>query len=612
MNNSSICFTMSRFSKLMSVKILLIFLYLLQPPRLFPQSVEDTYDLLFESYAKSYRGDWTNIGKMIKFSMDSTEIIDKKIPLKISSRSTRGRGGEWDKKKEMFFSRKVTLPQYMYGDTCTVSINSKCENMVNWKFEISGLDENEHILFTDSIHIESRSWKINPISFPLRHEKALKIVIAFADEHPQENQNAWIDRIRISIGNENINPMRVEDFYGGFSTDLNKRYMIPLSFSEDNAILKIQEIKDKQIIGLGECTHGSQEVKEACYQFMRTLISKHSCKAVLFERASDMCLKWDLYVNGMISEEIVPEIEAETRAYFDDCVSFIDFLKWLRRYNETSQSNVHIFGFNTLAQPHVFFYDYFRVLLGEECSQPYLQLLNDKDYKGVIDRVAGDSQLQSVLDTKGFDYLLFLLEESAQTGTIFEENIDREIYMGRRADKIIQLYLKEGDKAVIHAHTSHTNKTSDFFFDVVEEPSMGNYIYSKYGDKYFSIGFQAGGGLYTQDDSFFFSKTVADTLQTPIPTSFEYSALKTNNPYFYYPIDKLPDDISSIRAVGRERKNLNQFFFCSIKKRFHGLVFIRDNSQLHDIEPSPASYTNGLIQFKNKQQQGLLSGSEDK
>lgn len=595
----------------MNVRIFLIFLYLLSAPGLFPQSVEDTYDLRFESYAKSYRGDWTNEARMIKFSMDSTEIIDNKFPLKISSRNTVRRGGVWDEKKEVLFSRTITLPHYKYGDTCTVSINSKSENMANWKFEVRGLDEKEHILFSDSIYIESCSWKINTVSFSLHHEKALRIIIAFKDEQPKENQNAWIDRIRISIGNKDINTMELADFYEGFFTDLNEDYVTSLSFSEDNTILKMPEINNKKIIGLGECTHGSQEVKKACYQFMKTLISEQSCKIVLFERAPDVCLKWNLYVNGLTPEEVGRDIEVETRGFFDDADSFIDFLKWLRSYNETSQSNVHIFGFNTFGQPHLFFYDYFRLLLGEKCSQPYLQLLNDRNYKEVIDLALGDSQLQSVPDIEDFDYLLFLLEESVLTGTIFEENTDREIYMGRRAEKIIQLYLKAGEKVIIYAHTSHTNKMNDFFNDVVEKPSMGNYIYRKYGDKYFSIGFQAGEGLYTQDDESIFSKTVTDTLQTPIPTSFEYSALKVNNPYFYYPTDKLPDGISGMRAVGRERKNINQFFFCSIKKRFDGLVFIRKNSQLHSIEKFPVFYTNGLIQFKDKQQRELLSSTKE-
>lgn len=115
---------------------------------------------------------------------------------------------------------------------------------------------------------------------------------------------------------------------------------------------------------------------------MRALISEDSYKAVLFERAPDMCLKWDLYVNGVISVELKADIEVETRAYFDDEGSFVDFLKWLRGYNGTSQSNVHIFGFNTFGQHYLFFYDYFRLLLGEECSRPYLQLLNANDCKG--------------------------------------------------------------------------------------------------------------------------------------------------------------------------------------------------------------------------------------
>ena len=216
----------------MNVKIYLIFLYLLPAIGLFPQSVEDTYDLRFESYAKSYRGEWTNMARMIKFSLDSTEMVDKKFPLKISSRTTIRRGGGWDEKKEMLFSRTITLPQYKYGDTCTISINSKSENMTNWKFEIRGLDENEHILFADSIYIESRSWKINSISFPPRHEKGLRIIIAFTDEHPKENQQAWIDRIRISIGDKDINAMELADFYGGFPTGLNEEYVTPLSFSK--------------------------------------------------------------------------------------------------------------------------------------------------------------------------------------------------------------------------------------------------------------------------------------------------------------------------------------------------------------------------------------------
>ncbi|HBG40393.1 MAG TPA: hypothetical protein DDW85_03125, partial [Porphyromonadaceae bacterium] len=322
---------------------------------------------------------------------------------------------------------------------------------------------------------------------------------------------------------------------------------------------------------------------------------------------SDMCLKWDLYVNGIISEKIASDIEEELRCFFDDSASFLDFLKWLKCYNSTTRSKVHIFGFNTLAQPQLFFFDYFRLLLGDINSLPYLRLLKKENYRGIIDHALTDARLQSIMEPEDFNYLLFLLNESIEGRTIFNgENENREFDMWKRADKIIQQYLKKDNKVVIYAHSSHINKKNDFFFDVQKKPSLGNYIHKKYGNGYFSICFQVGRGKYTQDDSGVFSKTVIDTLQAPMITSFEFSALVADNSYFYYPAQKLSDDISSVRAIGRERKNTNQFFFCSIKKRFNGVVFIRNSNQLNRIEKYPFFYTNGFMQNKKVQQQKIL------
>ncbi|HBG40395.1 MAG TPA: hypothetical protein DDW85_03135 [Porphyromonadaceae bacterium] len=128
---------MGYYCKLVDLKIILIFLSFLLTFELFSQSIEDIYDLRFESFSKSYRGDWTNSGKMIKFSIDSSEFINEKYPLKISSIQTQ-RNGVLDKKREVLLSRTITLPQYEYGDKCTVFINSKSEDWKNWKFEIRG------------------------------------------------------------------------------------------------------------------------------------------------------------------------------------------------------------------------------------------------------------------------------------------------------------------------------------------------------------------------------------------------------------------------------------------------------------------------------------------
>lgn len=45
---------------------------------------------------------------------------------------------------------------------------------------------------------------------------------------------------------------------------------------------------------------------------------------------------------------------------------------------------------------------------------------------------------------------------------------------------------------------------------------------------------------------------------------------------------------------------LDQFYFCSIKKYFDGLVFIRKTQELNNIESYPSFYIGGLIQHKQR------------
>lgn len=169
-NYRGIKIRMGNNSKLIGLKVRLIILFLLLTVGIFPQSIEDMYDLDFESYAKSYRGDWTKRGAMVLFSIDSMEIVNGKYPLKISSRRTMRHGGIYDEKRELLLSHTVILPSYVHGEICNVSINSKSENIENWKFEVRGVDESEEVLFSDSVYLESNIWKKSSMSFSLHNE----------------------------------------------------------------------------------------------------------------------------------------------------------------------------------------------------------------------------------------------------------------------------------------------------------------------------------------------------------------------------------------------------------------------------------------------------------
>ncbi|WP_379993971.1 erythromycin esterase family protein [Dysgonomonas termitidis] len=587
-------------------KIIVIISFILLPFCLFSQSIEDVYDLKFESFGKSYRGDWMNQGSMVKVTIDSNEVVNGRHPIKIYSKNTWSKNMP-DREKILLLSRTVILPEHVNGSYCKVSINSKSENLINWKFGIKGLDVNENILHSDSLYIESEDWQEHSLSFPLNDIKAVKIEISIIDDDPSDDQNAWLDRVYIDINNQNINACRVDKPGSNADPSLNKEYLIPLSLADTTIARRIPGIEDKKIIGIGECTHGSQEIKHVCFQLMKSLVVQSNCNVILIERPADMSLKWDLYTQGVLAEAIEPEIIQELKCMFDDYESFFNFLQWLRKHNETSEAKVRIFGFDTLADPQTTLYEYFKLLIGDANSLCYLQKLNENDYESIRKYALNDSTLQSSLSSKDFDYLLFLINEAEHNPSkLWGRDDKREYGMWRKTDEIIKIYLKENDKAVVYAHSSHTNKMKDFFSDIFTIPSLGAYIYRKYKDEYFSIAIQVGKGEYTQDDTGAFSKAVLDQLQYPVIESFEYRALKMGNDYFYYPTNKLDNNISSIRVIGRERRGLNQFFFCSLNKRFDGLIFVSKSSKLNNIEEYPFFYTTGLFGLKRAKRKEIL------
>jgi erythromycin esterase-like protein len=178
------------------------------------------------------------------------------------------------------------------------------------------------------------------------------------------------------------------------------------------------------------------------------------------------------------------------------------------------------------------------------------------------------------------------LKESSITlsGDYFNQ---RDYNMWKRTDTIVQLYLNKADKAVIYAHTEHTNKFSSFNQHILKF-SLGRYLSDEYKEQFYSIALQAGEGYYTQDSTISVGKTMTDKLKLPPNHSLEQTCLKTNLDYFFYPANKLPDDILSLRVIHRESRNTNHFHFCYLPKRFDAFVFIKQSHELKFVEKYPA------------------------
>jgi protein TonB len=201
--------------------------------------------------------------------------------------------------------------------------------------------------------------------------------------------------------------------------------------------------------------------------------------------------------------------------------------------------------------------------------------------------------MQYIMD----EYISVLKENNDNYRTQISEN------MALRIDTIVKLFLNEGDKMVIDAHTIYTNKGLDF--DNNEACSMGYYLNKKYGNDYFSASFQVGEGSHTQD-----YKTVTQVLTLDIQLSshdthdykteslpdapsfsFENSGLDTKSDYFYYPSKKIPEGISSLGIYTHHSYNIDAFRNCIIPKHLDALVFIRKSSPLQ-VCSSDSNFTS--------------------
>lgn len=582
-------------------QVLLMFLLMASVQIVFSQSLKDVYNLDMKKPEENVRWAWSVSANRTSFVLDSSKTVKGKNALKILSRRRVG-----DPHEAGFnLMRTIPLPEWADNKIVTVSVKCKNKDMENLKFSVMCMDENENLRFSDSVFVTKSYWKKYSISFTQKNMKAVRISLSAEEKHLREIQTAWVDRVSISIGGKDVSDVAIEDWYPKTSSELNKNYVMPLSFQDAESIQTVFSSNPcPAIIGLGESTHGSQEIKEANYQFMKTLITRFGCKIIVTERVIDLSLLCDLYVRGLLPESYGDQIIEDSKGYFDDYLSFFDFLSWLREYNKTVEVKVRIFGCHNFFDKRTGLFEYFQKVVDRNNLNflYYLEKIAKGQFKVVRDRVMNDTLLKSEMDVADYGYLLFLLEKDdiKAERKFLDLSYDADKEMWTVVQKVIELYAPHREKIIISAHSAHISKYASFVSASMNKVPLGKYVADKYKEDYLAVSFQLGEGISTQDESNLFGKTMAQMLQHAPINSFENTALRTGVDYFYYSSTQLPKNITHLRILLRGGRYRDPFRFCSIKRYFDGLVFIKESHGLNNVQNYPAFYVNGLIRHKQE------------
>lgn len=250
--------------------------------------------------------------------------------------------------------------------------------------------------------------------------------------------------------------------------------------SSFNDINFLQEtLKSKEIIALGEVTHGTAEVFDYKDRLARFLVTNLGYRAIAFEADFIAIEHIDNYITGK-TDSIIPAAGTAIR------MTNNSMIEWLKRYNrdKIATDKVHVYGLELRNYTNIFnkmlatFPDLDSSdsgLMTAYLAKPFNSKITMEEVKGVKAIVLKLQALPlSDINRQYLDMLVQLNDSDAKRGY-------RDSYMAKNAEWIKE--RAKHRKLIVWAHNGHLKKTESYNY-----PTLGTQLDKKFGPKYYVIG----------------------------------------------------------------------------------------------------------------------------
>lgn len=602
------------YSSISLTKGLLFFIVLfLTNNNLYSQTYSELYDLDFKR-TNSVEQCWIKESVYAVSEIDSTLSVNGKHPMKICyPKLTFDSGESTNMGMYMNFYQMLILPEKCNEHSIIkVSINSKSEYLNNIFFKVWGIDQNENIVCRDSIALDSEQWMEQSISFKRNQMKCLYLEIIYHGSQDRK-QCLWLDRVTVEVDNEDIRSWKVDDSLPAVAS-IKSNCIVHLDSANDSTMLgKAIDVSNKKVVAIAESCSGSQSVKDMNYVLLKNLIQSNRCKVVMLEGLSaDMALTTNLYVQNLIEESYGVELEEMLKPTFDDYISRVSFIKWLREYNKKTQHKVHLLGLDQVSGNNFYLHRFFQYALDSIQGYDYLVKVGMEKYRDVCDLVSKDSNLRLKLGDEFYKYVYWLLEEAAVpavSDSIYrrgfnDDDIMKDYRMFCKVNHAITCFLKDEEMIAISAHSRHLasgnirNEIALSELHLYKEKPLGYYLRDAFGKDFFSISVQIGRGKYTAFAESVTNPRVVKELTENPKNSLEAYLSGANKNVFYYPSKEIPHEVYTLLQI-TETEMFRQF--CSPRIAFDAYIFIRDSEGLMNILKSPFYVSELLNRLKFEQ-----------
>ena len=290
----------------------LLFVYVLSLSFLpgFSQTIEQAYGLWFQS-VHGFRSPLP----FNAFSIDTTQVTNEGFhPLRFGFSNVG-----WDtllfrppkEGRLLYWSKTVVLPVNAGKKECSITLNCKSD-VDSLRFVAIALDKEDNDLYTDSVIIHpATQWTDYSLKFRKKEVRAVKITIRYnGNSEANKGLYIYLNRIIICVGNQVLNDLPISSLVCS-DIRLNPQAIIPLSFENDASLSNIHDWKDRKVIALGDVISGIRDLREVQIQFMKHLIVSENCKLIFLELPGDVCVRWNLYLQGedMYENQLIEELK---------------------------------------------------------------------------------------------------------------------------------------------------------------------------------------------------------------------------------------------------------------------------------------------------------------
>ena len=331
--------------------------------------------------------------------------------------------------------------------------------------------------------------------------------------------------------------------------------MSPDSNFSDLHFLK-QTLENRDIVSLGEATHGTKEFFLYKVRLTQFLVSELGFKAIAFESDFSTVQKLDDFINDKVEKLDAGyggfPLTPETRG----------MLSWLRKYNQTQaiKDRVHLYGmeargFNSISASILSSFNNLpaesKALL-RRIKETRSNALNENDIKAVksiIPQLYQEADLNKISLNRHYITLL----DQAVGHYLHGRFGKRDKFM---ADNVA--WIQENAKAkklIVWAHNAHLSKSS--LFGV---PSLGTHLYQKHDSRYFAIATDFSEGSVVI--------SVPKNGKVNWTNKFFPAVSSKNNYEYYFQQCKFPNFMIDISSLN-DHKVLSPFF---LEKRVMRMV----------------------------------------